>query len=475
MSTKLSDHGQTGEEAAESPNQRFPKVEYNQPQFSLYELPMATLSIGTTRYSIPSFYLQKYPLFEDRFLFEDLRLSGVPEDIGHTLVHFLSTGAYETIDSPLGERLSYVEREYKRSVQVYHTCRKYGLPDLEALAEKYIEYFGKAMTTVELINSTREAFFLLPEDEIWLPKYVKKVLRRELVTEKSPLDIRDIAKDGTGKKSELFGTAVMAAVIDILYIQVQHCVKTHKGHLNSLEVEGDTEPEHVAASDAGTGEYVVWPEGPAAAEADVVVNGLPITPDERAVDDHPGSFAQAPICDPDDLKGSPTEDADQIFDCPSDDFADDPAECPAEDLAPCSVWHTAAFPANNARIMGWTGVPYKPFAYVPCYEEAAPEEPTPDENVPEPLVYEDPVDEDAVPDEPVPDEDAVPEEAIAQEPVAEVITDQASSDSPLVPNSSLYVNWNVLSSMNKKKRIKKLRARGLPIPDKNGIISINLA
>ncbi|KAI2734368.1 hypothetical protein DTO013F2_10324 [Penicillium roqueforti] len=461
MSTKLSDHGQTGEEAAESPNQRFPKVEYNQPQFSLYELPMATLSIGTTRYSIPSFYLQKYPLFEDRFLFEDLRLSGVPEDIGHTLVHFLSTGAYETIDSPLGERLSYVEREYKRSVQVYHTCRKYGLPDLEALAEKYIEYFGKAMTTVELINSTREAFFLLPEDEIWLPKYVKKVLRRELVTEKSPLDIRDIAKDGTGKKSELFGTAVMAAVIDILYIQVQHCVKTHKGHLNSLEVEGDTEPEHVAASDAGTGEYVVWPEGPAAAEADVVVNGLPITPDERAVDDHPGSFAQAPICDPDDLKGSPTEDADQIFDCPSDDFADDPAECPAEDLAPCSVWHTAAFPANNARIMGWTGVPYKPFAYVPCYEEAAPEEPTPDENVPEPLVYEDPVDEeavpdepvpdeDAVPDEPVPDEDAVPEEAIAQEPVAEVITDQASSDSPLVPNSSLLANDSNLVARSKQ-------------------------
>ncbi|KAJ6126209.1 hypothetical protein N7471_010702 [Penicillium samsonianum] len=474
MNTKLSDHGQTGEEAAESPSQRFPKVEYNQPQFSLYELPMATLSIGTKRYSIPSFYLQKYPLFEDMFLFEDLRLSGVPEDIGHTLVHFLYTGAYETIDSPLSERTSYVEREYQRSVQVYHTCRKYGLPDLEALAEKHIEYFGKAMTTIELMNSTREAFFLLPEDEIWLPEYVRKVLRREFVSVKSQPNIREIANNGTGKKIELFSTAVMAVVIDILCVHVQQCVKNHKGHLDSLEAEGDTEPEHAAASDAGTGEYFVWPEKPASAEANVAVNGLPVSPDESAVD-YPGSFAQAPICDPDDLEKFPTEDADQIPDCPPDDSADHPTEYLAEDLAPFSACHTAAFPANNARMTGWAGVPDQPFAYEPCYEEAALEEPAPDEDVPEPLVYGDPVYEKAAADKPVLEEEASPEEATAQEPVAEVITTQATSDSPLVPNSSLYVNWNLLSSKDQKKRIKKLRARGLPIPDKNGVISINLA
>ena len=34
MSTKLSGYSQTGEEAAEPPSQRFPKVEYNQPQVS---------------------------------------------------------------------------------------------------------------------------------------------------------------------------------------------------------------------------------------------------------------------------------------------------------------------------------------------------------------------------------------------------------------------------------------------------------
>ena len=309
---------------------------------------MATLSIGTKRYSIPLFYLQKYPLFEDRFLFEDLRLCGVPEDIGHTLVHFLYTGAYETIDSPLGERTSYVEREYQRSVQVYHACRKYGLPDLEALAAKYIEYFGEAMTTIELINSTREAFFLLPEDEIWLPEYVKKALRQEFVPEKPLPNIREIANTGTGKKSELFNTAVMAAVIDILYIQVQQCVKNHKGHLNSFEIKGDAEPEHVAASEAGTGEYVVWLEEPATAEADVVVNA----PDESAVDDHPGSFAPAPACDPDDLNESPTGDTDLVPERPSDNFDAYPVEYPAQDLAPLNPCHTTAFPANDARMAG---------------------------------------------------------------------------------------------------------------------------
>jgi hypothetical protein len=403
---------------------------------------MATIFIGSKRYSIPSFYLQKYPLLEDRSFFEDLRLPGVPEDIGHTLVHFLSTGVYETIDSPLGEHLSYVEREYQRSVQVYHTSRKYGLPDLEALAEKYIEYFGKALTTVELVNSTQEAFALLPEDEVWLPKYVKKVLLREFVTEKSPPNIREITNNGTGKKSEFFRTAVMAAVIDILYIQVQRCMKTHEGHLDSLGVEGDTEPEHVAASDTGTGEYVVWPEGPASAKTDAAANGLPITPDENAVDDHRSFFPPAPICDHDDLKG------------------------------------------------------FHSFGYLPlpCYEKPAPEipaleEPTPEEDVPEPppedpvydgVVYEEAVYEEAaadeiVPDEPVPKKEIVPEEAIAQQPAAEVIIDQATSDSPLVPNSSLYANWKDLSPKKQKLRTKKLRARGLPIPNENGIISITLA
>ncbi|KAJ5188741.1 hypothetical protein N7491_005061 [Penicillium cf. griseofulvum] len=421
MSTKRSD-GQAGEEA-ESPSQRFPKVGYNQPSSSLYELPTATLIIGDKRYIISSLYLQNYPVFRNMALSNHIWLSGVPADIGHTLVHFLCTGAYETIDSPLFEHQTYVEREYERSVQVYHACRKYGLPDLETLAEKYIEYFGKTLTTVELMNSTREAFSLLPKDEIWLPKYVKKVLRQEFVSENPPPNIREIANHGIGEKSELFGTAVMVAVIDILSIQVQQCVKTHKVHLDSLEAEGDTEPEYVAASDAGTGEHVMWPQEPASVEADVV-NGLPITPGESAVDDDPGSSAQA-------------------------------------------------------RMTGWTGVLNKNFAYVPLYEEAAPEEPVLEEEAaPEPAA-EPAWEEEAVPEpaaEPAWEEEAVPEpvpeEAIAQEPVAEVIADQTIWDSPLVPNSSLYAGWKDLSFMRKKKRTKKLRAKGLPIPDEKGIISV---
>jgi hypothetical protein len=433
---------------------------------------MATLFIGAKQYSIPSWYLQKYPLFEHRFIFEELRLPDFPEDIGHTLVHFLYTGAYETIDSPLGEGTSYVEREYQRSVQVYYACRMCGLPDLKALAEKHIEYFGKALTTVKLMTLTQKAFFSLPEDEIWLPKYVKNVLEREYMPEKPKPNIHDIVNNGTSKKSGLFRTAVMAAVIDILYAQVQQCAKNHEGLLDSLELDGDTEPEHVAGSDPGTGEYVMWPEEPAAAEPEVEMNGPPAALEESAVHDYPGSFAQAPICDPDELKRSNTDDADQIPDRLSDGIPECPSECsvecPAEDHAPSSAWDAVAFRAKNVHMTGWTGVPDKPFPYLRRYDEPTPEEPTPDEPTPE-----EPIPDEPTPDEPTPDE-PTPDEPTPEEPVAEPITNVATSDNPLVPSSDLYVNWKALSVMKKKKRTKKLRAKGLPIPDKNGIISINL-
>jgi hypothetical protein len=61
-------------------------------------------------------------------------MSNVDEDVGHTVVHFLYTGGYETVSSPLDESILDLAREYKRSVLVYHALRTWGPTDLKVLA-----------------------------------------------------------------------------------------------------------------------------------------------------------------------------------------------------------------------------------------------------------------------------------------------------------------------------------------------------
>jgi len=128
-------------------------------------------------------HIRKYPLLGRSFPPNTyITLSDIHGDVGHTLVHFLYSGTYETINSPLDENISYIEREYRRSVLVYHASRMYNITDLEILARKYIEHFDEAISTFEILRSIGEIFPKLPEDEVWLPSYVKKVLRRSFVS-----------------------------------------------------------------------------------------------------------------------------------------------------------------------------------------------------------------------------------------------------------------------------------------------------
>ena len=75
-------------------------------------------------------------------------MSDVHEDVGHTFVHFLYSGDYETLNWPLDESTSDIAREYKRSILVYQASRIYYLPDLEALAKQKIEQLGEEVSVL---------------------------------------------------------------------------------------------------------------------------------------------------------------------------------------------------------------------------------------------------------------------------------------------------------------------------------------
>lgn len=83
---------------------------------------MATICIGHKEYGIPSGFLRSYRQLTQKSVGSQVVLDDIDEDVGHTLVHFLYSGSYETIGAALAEG-THVEREYRRSLSVCQASR----------------------------------------------------------------------------------------------------------------------------------------------------------------------------------------------------------------------------------------------------------------------------------------------------------------------------------------------------------------
>ena len=97
-------------------------------------------------------------------------LSKLDQDIGYTLVHYLYTGAYQTLKQR--NILGSAERttEYRRSVLVYCAARSYRLDGLVTHAKRTIGRFDERLSILDI---AREAYPKLLGDEIWFPDYLK--------------------------------------------------------------------------------------------------------------------------------------------------------------------------------------------------------------------------------------------------------------------------------------------------------------
>lgn len=185
---------------------------------------MATICIGRKKYGIPRSFLRNYPQLTQKLAGgSQIMLADIEEDVGHTLVHFLYSGSYETIDSALAEE-THVEREYRRSLSVYQASRTYDIPELGELAKNYVEHFDEAVPLYEILRATREVFSKLPEDESWLPTYMKRVLDRTSMFHERRLDDILTALGRISRESgenDAFSLSVMAMVVEKLSMRVQ--------------------------------------------------------------------------------------------------------------------------------------------------------------------------------------------------------------------------------------------------------------
>jgi hypothetical protein len=175
----------------------------------------------------------------------------VDEEAGHTVVHFLCTGNYETLRTASEPGVSKMAIEYRRSMLVYQAAREHDLYDLETYAKKYIEMFGESMSIFEKMEAAREIYSRLPQDETWLDSHINKQLRIAFSQDTNIFQREDFY-DGVGK-DPIFDKAVMRMVVNI-YSEVL------SRQVTETTPEEDCVEEDCAAEDGGV-EAVAVEEG----------------------------------------------------------------------------------------------------------------------------------------------------------------------------------------------------------------------
>jgi hypothetical protein len=118
-----------------------------------------------------------------------VNLSDVDEDIGHTLVHFLYTGTYQTLKPSLvrnghvsNGHVSDEVLEYKRSLQVCMVARTYGLVGLEHHARETMQRYGFELSLTDMVAVLQDIDFEREdggEGQTWPMTHLQEKLRAE--------------------------------------------------------------------------------------------------------------------------------------------------------------------------------------------------------------------------------------------------------------------------------------------------------
>lgn len=154
--------------------------------FSPYKsLPIPVLfGVDRQRYYIQDALLRKLENLPIRSPWtSEMIIEDVDADIGHIVIHFLHTGDYQTLDETDGEHVEAVEEnsattEFQKAVRACKVATKYGMPDLQQLAQAEMDRWGANMNLHDAIGAISQDSVAKSLDEnTWLQEYVSQKVR----------------------------------------------------------------------------------------------------------------------------------------------------------------------------------------------------------------------------------------------------------------------------------------------------------
>ena len=101
-----------------------------------------------------------------------INFTDVDEDIGHSLVHYLYTGQYQTMLAPYSSTTSRRQAEYVRSVQIYAIGLGYRVKGLETLAKQYILLFEDSVDIFQILSVAKKEYGDIRKLDDWYPNYL---------------------------------------------------------------------------------------------------------------------------------------------------------------------------------------------------------------------------------------------------------------------------------------------------------------
>ena len=142
---------------------------------------MVSLEVGpeATRFLVHDSVLSRsevlaaksYPL---AFVKQSVLLPELDLNTAHTLVHYLYTGKYQSLNT-LASSDKVIPEVYKLGAGVYCAAARYKLPGLAELAQNKLKSLDEEMSIFDILTVARDhAFPLLPEDDLWYPSYVEQ-------------------------------------------------------------------------------------------------------------------------------------------------------------------------------------------------------------------------------------------------------------------------------------------------------------
>ncbi|KAI4641969.1 uncharacterized protein J4E78_010270 [Alternaria triticimaculans] len=180
---------------------------------------MVSLEVGpeATRFLVHDSVLSRsevlaaksYPL---AFVKQSVLLPELDLNTAHTLVHYLYTGKYQSLNT-LASSDKVIPEVYKLGAGVYCAAARYKLPGLAELAQNKLKSLDEEMSIFDILTVARDhAFPLLPEDDLWYPGYVEQSLNDAMADDPEPFRKPDFITtvEGNSRLLQLVWKTVMS-------------------------------------------------------------------------------------------------------------------------------------------------------------------------------------------------------------------------------------------------------------------------
>jgi len=220
--------------------------EHEPSAISPYTTRALTVSIGESgaKYTLLEAIVHQYSGLKQRIdpksFDTPIELREVDEDIGHTLIHYIYTGRYQTLglDSIPSDLRTTIE--FKRSVLAYCSALLCGIETLEELTKAKMEELSKELSIFDIQLVVEEVTPKLPQNDDWFPEQMQTWIKCKLMADDTLL-IDGRLLDAIGR-SALFDKAVVKGITEMYSEQVAK-VKDPIGGRDHAPLDQDTTPK----------------------------------------------------------------------------------------------------------------------------------------------------------------------------------------------------------------------------------------